>query len=56
MRAVMRVGRRGKDLAVRIPKALVRELGLKESDEVDLTILGLRQLGIAPRREPPLSD
>jgi antitoxin component of MazEF toxin-antitoxin module len=52
----MRVGRRGKDLAVRIPKALVQELRLKEGDNVELAILGLRRLGVAPRRELPLSD
>ena len=32
----MRVSKRGKDLAVRIPAAVVRELNLKEGDEVDL--------------------
>lgn len=33
----MKVGRRGKDLAVRIPAKLVRELNLKAGDDIEVT-------------------
>lgn len=34
----MKVGRRGNGLAVRIPVNLIRALGLREGDEVDLSV------------------
>lgn len=39
----MRVGKRGKDLAVRIPAAVVKAMGLQIGDEVDLKVVGLRK-------------
>lgn len=34
----MKVGRRGKHLAIRVPAQLVRQLGLQAGDEVDLSV------------------
>ncbi len=45
----MRVGQRGKDLAVRLPAAVVKALDLKPGDEVDLTIGDNGVLEIARR-------
>jgi len=36
MEATMQVAKWGNSLAVRLPSALVRELGLKEGDQIDL--------------------
>ena len=33
----MQIGRWGNSLAVRLPKALVEQLGLREGDEIDLS-------------------
>ena len=35
----MKISRRGKDLAVRLPASLVRQLGLKPNDDVDFTFV-----------------
>lgn len=35
----MQIGRWGNSLAVRLPKALVERLGLREGDEIDLSVL-----------------
>lgn len=45
----MRVGKRGKDLAVRLPAAVVKALDLKPGDEVDLTVGDNGALEIARR-------
>lgn len=43
----MKVSTWGNSLAVRIPAALVDELGLHDGDEVELTALGPAKLAIA---------
>lgn len=40
----MKISRRGKDLAVRLPASLVRQLGLKPNDDVDLRFVQDEQL------------
>ncbi len=47
----MQVSRWGNSLAVRLPAALVQELGLKEGDEVELRPLDARTLEVARSRE-----
>jgi antitoxin MazE len=47
----MQVSRWGNSLAVRLPKALVEDMGLKEGDDVELVPAGERELGIGPRRD-----
>jgi antitoxin MazE len=43
----MQVAKWGNSLAVRLPKKLVDELGLKEGDEVELTPRGQGEIGVA---------
>ena len=43
----MHISKWGASLAVRVPKALVKELKLKAGDEVDLVALGRRKLGLS---------
>lgn len=43
----MKVSKRGKDLAVRLPVAIVRALELKAGDEIDVHIVGKRQLQVS---------
>jgi antitoxin MazE len=51
----MQVSKWGNSLAVRLPKALVDKLGLKEGDQVDLTVK--RQADAAQRnREKALKE
>lgn len=47
----MQVSRWGNSLAIRVPAKLVRELGLKEGDEVELTSRSGRALQIEPKRD-----
>jgi antitoxin MazE len=42
----MQVSKWGASLAVRVPKALVKDMKLKAGDEVDLVVLGRRKLGL----------
>lgn len=42
----MQVSKWGNSLAVRLPAALVKELGLKEGDEVELRVATDRQLEV----------
>ena len=44
MGAMMKVSKWGNSLAVRLPVDLVRELGLKEGDQVSQDTLALRKL------------
>ena len=44
MGAIMKVSRWGNSLAVRLPAELVRELGLKEGDQISQETLALRKL------------
>ena len=46
----MRVAKWGNALAIRLPIAVVRELGLKEGDQVDIRVSGERAFVVA--REP----
>ena len=43
----MQVSKWGNSLAVRLPKRLVEELGLAEGDEIDITAIDRRSIGIA---------
>ena len=47
----MKVAKWGNSLAVRVPKAMVEDLGLKEGDEVDLTVTRTAQAQDAARAE-----
>jgi antitoxin MazE len=47
MEMVMQVSKWGNSLAVRLPKALVEEMGLAEGDDVDIRALDRRTLAIA---------
>lgn len=42
----MQVSKWGNSLAIRLPKAIVELLGLKEGDEVEITVRDDRTLGI----------
>jgi antitoxin MazE len=48
----MQVAKWGNSLAVRLPAELVRELGLKEGDHIDLT----RDDGVVKVRRQPRAD
>ena len=49
----MQVAKWGNSLAVRLPAVVVEALKLKEGDEVEIHVAGLRQFGVArkPSRE-----
>jgi antitoxin MazE len=53
----MKVARWGNSLAVRLPRSLIEEMGLKDGDEVDITVAGTRQLDVSrdPRRDEALA-
>jgi len=42
----MQVSRWGNSLAIRIPSVVVEALQLKEGDEIEVTVAGLRQLSV----------
>ncbi|MGH6892755.1 MAG: AbrB/MazE/SpoVT family DNA-binding domain-containing protein [Dongiaceae bacterium] len=42
----MQVAKWGNSLAVRLPAAVVEVLGLKEGDDVDVHVLGVRSFGV----------
>src|SRR5215471_3972185 len=42
----MQVSRWGNSLAIRIPNAVVEALQLKEGDDVEVTVAGLRRLSV----------
>lgn len=44
----MKVAKWGNSLAVRLPAALVAELGLKENDEIDIHAATKKSLTVAP--------
>lgn len=54
----MQVSKWGNSLAVRLPRAVVDALKLKEGDEIEITVRGARQLEIAHdrRREKALAQ
>ena len=47
----MQIAKWGNSLAVRIPAAMVRELGLQEGDDVDLRLVGEKELALITERE-----
>ena len=47
----MQVSKWGDSLAVRIPKALAEEMGLRAGDKIDLVRVGERAIALAPRGE-----
>ncbi len=50
----MQVAKWGNSLAVRLPAALVEALELKSGDEIEIHVVGARELGIA--RKPGRED
>jgi antitoxin MazE len=46
----MRVSKWGNSLAVRLPTAVVEALGLKEGDDIEITVAGTRHLEVARDR------
>jgi antitoxin MazE len=52
----MQVSKWGNSLGVRLPRAVVKALGLKEGDEIEITIAGARRFGVSRdrRREEAL--
>jgi antitoxin MazE len=52
----MQVSRWGNSLAVRLPRAVVDALGLKEGDEIEITVAGRRHFAVSrdQRREQAL--
>lgn len=49
------IGKWGKSAAVRLPKEIAEELGLKPGDEVSLEVEG-RTLVVTAKRQPSLQD
>lgn len=47
----MQVAKWGNSLAVRLPRAVVEALKLKEGDEIEVTVAGARQFEIARDRK-----
>jgi antitoxin MazE len=54
----MQVAKWGNSLAVRLPKAVVDALKLKEGDEIEITVAGTRRFEVAHdrRREKALAQ
>jgi antitoxin MazE len=46
----MQVGKWGNSLAVRLPRAVVEALRLKEGDEIEITVAGTRRFEVARDR------
>jgi antitoxin MazE len=46
----MKIGRRGNDLAIRIPAAIVKELDLKSGEEMQITVTGEHQFEVSRDR------
>ncbi len=46
----MRVSRWGNSLAVRLPDAVVKALGLKSGDEIEISVIGARQFQVGRDR------
>jgi len=47
---IMQVSKWGNSLAVRLPASVVEVLGLKEGDEIEITVAGTRQFEVARDR------
>jgi antitoxin MazE len=56
MEMAMQVSKWGNSLAVRLPRAVIEALELKEGDEIEITVVGARQFEISRdrRREAAL--
>lgn len=52
----MRIAKWGNSLAVRLPAKLVQELGVKEGDEVSITVKGEGAIEIESRRRPTAEE
>jgi antitoxin MazE len=52
----MRIARWGNSLAVRLPAKLVQELGVKEGDEVSITVKGEGAIEIASKKRPTAEE
>jgi antitoxin MazE len=54
----MKVAKWGNSLAVRLPAAVAKALGLKEGDNVEIHVAGAREFGVArkPGREDSLNQ
>jgi antitoxin MazE len=54
----MKVAKWGNSLAVRLPAAVAKALGLKEGDDVKIHVAGAREFGVArkPGREDSLNQ
>lgn len=48
----MQVARWGNSLAIRLPVAVVRELGLREGDEIEIVALDRQRWGVHPAVTP----
>ena len=46
----MQVSKWGNSLAVRLPRALVEALGLKEGDDIEITVAGTRDFEVSRDR------
>ncbi|HEY1239307.1 MAG TPA: AbrB/MazE/SpoVT family DNA-binding domain-containing protein [Bryobacteraceae bacterium] len=46
----MQVSKWGNSLAVRLPAAVVEALGLKEGDEIEISVAGKREFKVGPDR------
>jgi antitoxin MazE len=53
MEVAVQVEKWGNDLAIRLPAAVVEALGLKEGDEIEISVTGIGQRGTShkPARE-----
>ena len=48
----MQIAKWGNSFAVRLPKAVVEALGLKEGDEIEIQVLGARAFEVGKRPAP----
>jgi antitoxin MazE len=48
----MKVAKWGNTLAIRLPFTVVKALGLKEGDEIEIHIAGAREFGVSRKRSP----
>jgi antitoxin MazE len=55
-RAAMQVSKWGNSLAIRLPRSVVKALRLKEGDDVEITVAGMRRFEVSRdrRREEAL--
>lgn len=52
----MRIAKWGNSLAVRLPAKLVQELGLKEGDELSLSVKGEKAVEIEAKKRPSAEE